>query len=64
MTSALTTSAKVEGFSHGQLCQMGVCLINVARSSFRNELIKVVTIVGDAPLDLHHAWLSNLEYGF
>lgn len=55
VASALAASPKVKGFPHCQLCQVGVCLINVAGSPFRDEIIKCVAIVGDAPLDLHHA---------
>ena len=63
VASALAASAEVKGFSHCQLSQMGVCLINVAGSPFRDELVKGVTIVGDAPLDLHHSRLSILDNG-
>lgn len=51
---ALAARSKVECLPDCQLCQVGVCLINVAGSSFRDELIKCVAIVGDAALDLHH----------
>ena len=52
VTCALTASSKVKGFPDCQLCQVGVSLINVAGSPFWNEVIKGVTIVGDATLDL------------
>lgn len=56
---ALATGSKVKGFSDCQLCQVSVCLINVAGSSFRDELVKCVAIVGDVSLDLQHA-LPNI----
>lgn len=54
VASALAASSKVERLADCQLCQVGVCLINVAGSSFRDELIKCVAVIGDAALDLHH----------
>ena len=59
VAGTLAASAKVKGFSHCQLSQVGVCLINVAGSPFRNELVKCVTIVGNAPLDLQHTLLGS-----
>lgn len=50
---ALAASSKVECLPDCQLCQVGVCLIDVAGSSFRDEFIKRVAIIGDAALDLH-----------
>ena len=52
MSCALAAGSKVKGLPDSQLCQVGVLLVNVAGSPFRNEFLEGVPIVGDVSFDL------------
>lgn len=53
VTSALAASSKVKGFSHCELRQVAVCLVDVGSRPLRDELLETVPIVADLAMCLH-----------